>query len=101
MSDVSANLESMESLYRTISDDVTSGASIITSVTNALNSTVWESTNATDFRAQWEEFKPKLKTFVESLVTAGNAVANNHNGLNDVNGEGRDPLSQIPYPEGI
>lgn len=40
MSDVSANLESMESLYRTISDDVTSGASIITSVTNALNSTV-------------------------------------------------------------
>ena len=49
-----------------------------------LAAAVWESPNAKDFRAAWDEFRPKLVAF-EELLAAVMDVANNDiaNGVTD------------------
>ena len=51
-----------------------------------LGSAVWETPNAESFRAAWEQFRPHLQTFEETLAIAASDVATNHNNNAVVNG---------------
>ena len=92
---VKADLDSLRELYNTLKTDVETANNIQKQTDSSLASTVWESTNATQFRAAWEEFKPKLMAFEETFATAASDVAQNHNNLAISNGENVEHLSPV------
>ena len=81
-----ADLETLRTLYDTLKNNVDSSHNIQTTTDNALTAAVWESPNATAFRAAWDEFKPKLVAFEEALAAGATDVANNHNNNAAANG---------------
>ena len=81
-----ADLETLRTLYDTLKNNVDSSHNIQTTTDNALTAAVWESPNATAFRAAWDEFKPKLVAFEEALAAGATNVANNHNNNAAANG---------------
>ena len=87
MAAIKADLDTLSELYRTLKTNVETTNTIQTQVDGSVNSAVWESTNATEFREQWTtKFKPALKALEDALAEAGTDVANNHNNNALVNG---------------
>lgn len=95
MSAVQADLDTLRTLYNTLSDDVQRSHDIQTTTDSALQNTVWESSNASDFRAAWEEFKPRLIAFEQLFADAASDVATNHNNLVIANGEDDEHLPPV------
>ena len=87
MAQISADLDTLKTLYQTLKDDVQRADDIQKLTDTALQNAVWESTNAQKFREAWTEFKPKLITFEQVFATAATDVANNYNRNADANGE--------------
>jgi len=83
---LTAELSTLESLYATLKNNVSSAYEIRQSTDRDLRSAVWETPNAESFRAAWEEFKPHLQRFEETLAAAASDVATNHNNNAAVNG---------------
>lgn len=83
---LTAELSTLEALYRTLKQNVTSAYEIRTSTDRDLGNAVWETPNAQSFRAAWDEFRPHLQRFEETLAAAATDVANNHNNNAAVNG---------------
>ncbi|CAM3063807.1 WXG100 family type VII secretion target [Actinomyces slackii] len=81
-----ADLDTLATLYDTLSKNVQSCHDIQTSTDSSLSGAVWESPNATAFRAAWDEFKPKLVAFEQALADGATDVANNHNNNAAANG---------------
>lgn len=79
-----ADLDTLATLYDTLSNNVTLADTIQKDTDRDLAAAVWESPNAKDFRAAWDEFRPKLVAF-EELLAAVMDVANNDiaNGVTD------------------
>ena len=92
---IKADLDTLAELYRTLKNNVETANTIQTQVDGSVNSAVWESTNATNFRAAWEEFKPKLMAFEQTFADGANDVANNYNNLIIANGESLEPLPPV------
>ena len=86
MSSLSANLETLESLYKTLQANVAVADKIQKDTDSAVENTEWESPNATKFREEWTEFKPALMAFEQALADAASDVANNHNKIALANG---------------
>ena len=85
---IKADLDTLAELYRTLKNNVETANTIQTQVDGSVNSAVWESTNATEFREQWTtSFKPALK--------AGTDVAQNHNNLAISGGESVEHLAPV------
>ena len=71
MAAIKADLDTLSELYRTLKNNVETANTIQTQVDGSVNSAVWESTNATEFREQWStSFKPALKSLEDALATA-------------------------------
>ena len=83
---LTADLSTLESLYATLKNNVSSAYDIRQSTDRDLRSAVWETPNAVSFRAAWEDFKPHLQKFEETLAAAASDVATNHNNNAVVNG---------------
>lgn len=83
---LTAELSTLEALYNTLKNNVTNAYEIRTSTDRDLSSAVWETPNAESFRAAWEQFRPALRTFEETLAAAASDVATNHNNNAMVNG---------------
>lgn len=96
MASVQADLDTLRSLYNTLKSNTESCNNIQTSTDSSLASTVWESSNAEEFRAAWSDtFKPNLKSLEEALAAAATDVANNHNNLVIANGENDEHLPPV------
>ena len=90
MAAIKADLDTLAELYRTLKN------TIQTQVDGSVNSAVWESTNATEFREQWStSFKPALKSLEDALAKAGTDVAQNHNNLAISGGESVEHLAPV------
>lgn len=83
---LTAELQTLEVLYNTLKNNVTIAAEIRTSIDRDLGAAVWDTPNATAFRAAWDQFRPKLQDFEAVLAAAATDVANNHNNNALVNG---------------
>jgi len=83
---LTAELSTLETLYQTLKSNVTNAYEIRTSTDRDLSNAVWETPNAESFRAAWEQFRPHLQKFEETLAAAASDVANNHNNNAAVNG---------------
>ncbi len=83
---LTAELTTLEALYNTLKNNVTSAYEIRTSTDRDLGNAVWETPNAESFRAAWEQFRPHLQKFEETLAVAATDVATNHNNNAAVNG---------------
>lgn len=83
---LTAELSTLEALYNTLRNNTHLAAEIRTSTDRDLGNAVWETPNASAFRAAWDEFKPHLIRFEQTLAAAGTDVANNHNNNALVNG---------------
>lgn len=81
-----ADLDTLAALYDTLSNNVQLCHNIQTTTDSSLGAAVWESPNATAFRAAWDEFKPKLVAFEDALAAGATDVANNHNNNAAANG---------------
>ena len=81
-----ADLDTLATLYDTLSNNVTLADTIQKDTDRDLAAAVWESPNAKDFRAAWDEFRPKLVAFEELLAAAATDVANNHNDIATAHG---------------
>ena len=92
MATVSADLDTLETLYNTLKDNVQRCDSIQKDTDSSLESAVWQSKNADDFRTQWADFKPKLVSFEEVFAAAASDVATNHNNIAAANGETDRPV---------
>lgn len=93
---IKADLDTLSELYRTLKTNVETTNTIQTQVDGSVNSAVWESTNATEFREQWTtKFKPALKALEDALAKAGTDVAQNHNNLAISGGESVEHLSPV------
>lgn len=86
MSALSANLETLQNLHRTLEANVAVADKIQKDTDRAVENTEWESPNATKFREQWAEFKPALVAFEQALAEAATDVADNHNKIANANG---------------
>lgn len=95
MAQISADLDSLKTLYQTLKDDVQRADDIQKLTDTALQNAVWESSNAQKFREAWAEFKPKLVTFEQAFATAATDVANNYNNNADANGENVEHLAAV------
>lgn len=83
---LTAELQTLETLYNTLKNNVTNAYEIRSSTDRDLGAAVWETPNATAFRDAWEQFKPHLQNFEATLAAAATDVANNHNNNAAVNG---------------
>ena len=83
---LTAELSTLEALYNTLKNNVTNAYEIRSSTDRDLSSAVWETPNAESFRAAWEQFRPHLQKFEETLAVAATDVATNHNNNAVVNG---------------
>lgn len=83
---LTAELQTLETLYNTLKINVTNAYEIRTSIDRDLGAAVWETPNAASFRAAWEQFRPRLQDFEATLAAAATDVANNHNNNAAVNG---------------
>lgn len=93
---IKADLDTLAELYRTLKNNVETTNTIQTQVDGSVNSAVWESTNATQFREQWTTtFKPALKSLEDALANAGTDVAQNHNNLAISGGESVEHLAPV------
>lgn len=93
---IKADLDTLSELYRTLKNNVETANTIQTQVDGSVNSAVWESTNATEFREQWTtSFKPALKALEDALAKAGTDVAQNHNNLAISGGESVEHLAPV------
>ena len=96
MAAIKADLDTLSELYRTLKTNVETTNTIQTQVDGSVNSAVWESTNATEFREQWTtKFKPALKSLEDALAKAGTDVAQNHNNLAISGGESVEHLAPV------
>jgi hypothetical protein len=95
MPKIQAEFDSLKALYDALKNDVQFANDIQKQTDSALANAVWESTNATEFRAAWEEFKPKLMAFEETFAAAASDVATNYNNLVIANGENLEHLSPV------
>ena len=95
MAQISADLDTLKTLYQTLKDDVQRADDIQKLTDTALQNAVWESANAKAFRDAWTEFKPKLVTFEQVFATAATDVANNYNNNVDANGENLEHLAPV------
>ena len=95
MTKIQAEFDSLKALYDALKNDVQYANDIQKQTDSALANAVWESTNATNFRAAWEEFKPKLMAFKQTVADGDNDVANNYNNLIIANGESLEPLPPV------
>ncbi len=92
MATVSADLDTLEALYNTLKANVQKCDDIQKTTDSSLESAVWQSTNADNFRNQWAEFKPKLVNFEQVFASAATDVAANHNNIATANGETDRPV---------
>ncbi len=83
---LTADLQTLEVLYNTLKNNVTNAHEIQTSIDRDLGAAVWDTPNAAEFRAAWDQFRPLLQNFEAALATAASDVANNHNNNAQVNG---------------
>ena len=83
---LTAELSTLETLYTTLKTNVTNAYEIRTSTDRDLGNAVWQTPNAEAFLAAWEQFRPHLQKFEETLAAAATDVANNHNNNAVVNG---------------
>lgn len=83
---LTAELTTLETLYNTLKNNVTGAYEIRTSTDRDLGNAVWQTPNAEAFRGAWEQFRPHLQKFEETLAAAATDVANNHNNNAQVNG---------------
>ncbi|CED91764.1 MAG: hypothetical protein E7Z95_07990 [Actinomyces succiniciruminis] len=86
MATTSADLDTLETLYNALKEDVESAHTIHTDTDTALENAAWESPNAQSFREAWDEFRPKLIAFEGVLADAATDVARNHNNIAAANG---------------
>jgi len=98
MPKIQAEFDSLKALYDALKNDVQYANDIQKQTDSALANAVWESTNATNFRAAWEEFKPKLMAFEQTFADGANDVANNYNNLIIANGA--DPRNIVRAAQG-
>ena len=92
MGTVSADLDTLEALYNTLKANVQKCDDIQKDTDSSLESAVWQSKNADDFRTQWADFKPKLVSFEQVFASAASDVATNHNNIATANGEKDRPV---------
>lgn len=83
---LSSDLPTLETLHGTLKTDVDNAHSIISDTDSSVVNAVWESPNAEEFRAAWDDFRPKLVNFEQALALAACDVANNHNNIAQANG---------------
>lgn len=83
---LTADLQTLEILYNTLKGNVTHAYEIRSSIERDLGAAVWDTPNAAEFRAAWDQFRPLLQNFEATLATAATDVANNHNNNAAVNG---------------
>jgi hypothetical protein len=83
---VTAGLSTLEALHNTLTSNVTNACEIRSSTDRGLSNAVWETPDAEAFRAAWEQFRPHLQKFEETLAVAASDVATNHNDNPVVNG---------------
>lgn len=83
---LTAELQTLEVLYNTLKNSVAAASEIRTSIDRDLGAAVWETPNATAFRAAWDQFRPRLQDFEGVLAAAATDVATNHNNNAAVNG---------------
>lgn len=86
MSNVNADLTTLEALYDALKADVDYAHSMLSDTDTALNNAVWESPNAQNFRDSWAEFRPSLIRMEMACADAANDVAKNHTDLVAANG---------------
>lgn len=88
MSSLSADLEILESLYKTLEANVAVADKIQKDTDREVGNTetAWVSPNATKFREEWAKFKPALTAFEQALAEAASDVADNHNRIAAANG---------------
>lgn len=83
---LTAELSTLQTLYTTLKNNVSAAYEIRSSTDRDLGNAVWQTPNAEAFRGAWEQFRPHLQKFEETLAAAATDVANNHNNNAAVNG---------------
>jgi hypothetical protein len=72
---LTAEPSTLETLYNTLKNNVTNAYEIRISTDRDLGNVVWQTPNAEAFRAAWDQLRPVLQKFEETLAAAATGVA--------------------------